>query len=174
MLHRGVFAIKGLCVGLIKEPSRKFCWWETWRTKYSVFHVRAIGPIQCHWLGFVGVKIKNTIWYVHTRFFLYKHHHYKHRQPQIWPKIKHHLSTSLSLTSLQHTNFVYANYFNFPIISVKINLSYNFGALNYSSLQIFKFLWLGYVIDEHDSLSYSTGKVLPYFSNKHRLSTIWG
>ena len=86
-----------------------------------------------------------------TRFFLYKHHHYKHRQPQIWPKIKHHLSTSLSLTSLQHTNFVYANYFNFPIISVKINLSYNFGALNYSSLQIFKFLWLGYTIDEHKS-----------------------
>ena len=40
-----------------------------------------------------------------TRFF-YKHHLYKHRQPRIWTKIKHHLSTSLSLTSLKHTNFV--------------------------------------------------------------------
>ena len=50
---------------LIKEASSNFCWWETWRTKYSVFQVRAIGPIQYHWLGSVGVKIKTTIWYIH-------------------------------------------------------------------------------------------------------------
>ena len=30
-----------------------------------VFHVREIGPIQYHWLGSVGVKIKTTIWYIH-------------------------------------------------------------------------------------------------------------
>ena len=88
-------------------------------------------------------------------FFLYKHNRYKNREPQIWPKIKHHLSTGLSLTSLQHTNFVYAIYFNSPIISVfsntKIHLSYNFGTLNYSSLRIFKILWLGYKMDGHKS-----------------------
>ena len=39
---------------------------------------------------------------VHALF--HKHHLYKHREPQIWPKTKHHLRTSLSLTSLQHTN----------------------------------------------------------------------
>ena len=33
-----------------------------------------------------------------TRFSFYKHHLYKHRETQIWPKIKHHLSTILSLT----------------------------------------------------------------------------
>ena len=50
---------------LIKEASSNFCWWKTWRAKYSVFQVREIGPIQYHWLGSVGVKIKTTIWYVH-------------------------------------------------------------------------------------------------------------
>ena len=40
----------------------------------------------------------------YTRFF-YKHHLYKHREPQIWQKVKHHLSTTLSLTSLLNTNF---------------------------------------------------------------------
>ena len=64
-------------------------------------------------------------------------------------------TTSPSLTSLQHKNFVYVNYLNFPTISVfsntKIHLSYKFGTLNYSSPQIFKFLWLGYFIDEHKS-----------------------
>ena len=32
--------------------------------------------------------------------FFYKHHLYKHRQPEIWPKNKHHPSTSPSLTSI--------------------------------------------------------------------------
>ena len=80
---------------------------------------------------------QNTSFQLIIHAFFYKHHHYKHREPQIWPKIKHHLSTSLSLSSQQHTNFVYANYFNFPIISVfsntKIHLSYTFGTLSYSS-----------------------------------------
>ena len=91
MLHRGGFAIKGLCVGLIKEASRKFCWWETWRTKYSVFHVRVIGPIQCHWLGCVGLKMKTTIWYINIQtqpssgilnipIFMHKNAFYRKRQ----------------------------------------------------------------------------------------------
>ena len=42
-----------------------------------------------------------------TRFF-YKHHLYKHRQPEIWPKIKHHPSTSPSLTFLEPINFVFS------------------------------------------------------------------
>ena len=90
-----------------------------------------------------------------TRFFLYKHHRYKHREPQIWPKIKHHLSTSLSLTSLQHTNLVCVNYLNFPNFTVfvdsKIHQSDSFHTLNHSSFKIFKFLWLRCTIDEHKS-----------------------
>ena len=39
--------------------------------------------------------------------FLYKHHFYTHRQPDIWPKPKHHPSTILSITLLTHTNFVF-------------------------------------------------------------------
>ena len=35
-----------------------------------------------------------------TRFFFYKHHRYKHRQPENWPKIKHRLSTIASLIVL--------------------------------------------------------------------------
>ena len=90
-----------------------------------------------------------------TRFFLYKHHRYKHREPLIWPKIKHHLSTSLSLTSLQHTNLVCASYLNFPnfnvFVNTKIHRSYSFRTLNHSSFKIFKFLWLGCTTDEHKS-----------------------
>ena len=41
---------------------------------------------------------------IHAVF--YKHSLYMHRQPEIWPKIKHHPSTSPSLTLLTHTNFV--------------------------------------------------------------------
>ena len=36
----------------------------------------------------------------HLHAFFYKHHLYKHRQPEIWPKNKHHPSTSPSLTSM--------------------------------------------------------------------------
>jgi len=39
----------------------------------------------------------------HTYFF--KHHCYKHRQPDIWPKNEHHPSTSPSLTSISTYNF---------------------------------------------------------------------
>ena len=91
MLCRGRFAIKGLCVGLIKEASSNFCWWETWRTRYSVFHVWVIGPIQCHWLGCVGLKMKTTIWYIHIQtqlssgilnvpIFMHKNAFYRKRQ----------------------------------------------------------------------------------------------
>ena len=41
---------------------------------------------------------------IHASFF-YKHHPYKHREPEIWPKIKHHLSTTLSLTFTFKYNF---------------------------------------------------------------------
>ena len=95
------------------------------------------------------------IFKINTRFFFYKHHHYKHREPYIWPKIKHHLSTSLSLTSLQHANLVCANYLNFlnftVYVNTKIHQSYSFHTLNHSSFKIFKFLWLGCTIDEHKS-----------------------
>ena len=37
--------------------------------------------------------------------FFYKHHRYKHRQPEIWPKNKHHPSTSPTSLQLPHTNF---------------------------------------------------------------------
>ena len=40
-----------------------------------------------------------------TRFF-YKHHLYKHREPENWPKVKHHLSTSPSLKSEQCNAFL--------------------------------------------------------------------
>ena len=95
-------------------------------------------------------------------FFLYKHHSYKHREPQIWPTIKHHLSTSLSLTQPQSHSVSHNTQILFVrIISIfqydqcfliiKIHLSYSFSTLDYSSLQIFKFLWLGYTIDGHKS-----------------------
>ena len=51
-------------------------------------------------------NMENILFFCNTRLIFYKHHLYKHREPQICPNIKHHLSTSLSLTSLQHTIFV--------------------------------------------------------------------
>ena len=40
--------------------------------------------------------------------FFYKHHLYKHRQPQICPKVKHHPSTNLSLKTFARINFYMA------------------------------------------------------------------
>ena len=52
-------------------------------------------------------KLKTTKM-IETKFLspgftlFYKHHFYKHCEPQIWRKIKHHLSTIPSLTSLSY------------------------------------------------------------------------
>ena len=52
---------------------------------------------------------------------------------------------------------------------ILVGISYNFSTLNYSSLKIFKFLWLGYTIDEHKSFKVRIAclslakKCYPYF-----------
>ena len=50
-------------------------------------------------------RFRNSLWNSGSTRFFYKHHHYKHHQPIIWPKNKHHPSTSPSLTSIFTYNF---------------------------------------------------------------------
>ena len=155
--------ILAIALTALKNGSKPFDGNQTKRTKIGqlgktrlqslpqpfVAHLLLSGPWRSVFLSFSPRYQRNT------RLFFCKHRRYKHRQPQIWPKIKHHLSTSLSLTSLQHTNLVCANYLNFPNFTVfgntKIQQSYSFHTLNHSSFKIFKFLWLGCTIDEHKS-----------------------
>ena len=45
------------------------------------------------------------LYYNRKHAFFYKHLCYKHRQPEIWPKNKHHPSTTPSLTSITAYKF---------------------------------------------------------------------
>ena len=47
----------------------------------------------------------NQGWYSSYTLFFYKHHRYKHRQPEIWPKNKHHPCTSPNPSSISTYNF---------------------------------------------------------------------
>ena len=70
--------------------------YETWRFQWYQNHLY-YNLFPC-WL-----KIGHTLLPLHA--FFYKHHRYKHRQSEIWPKNKHHPSTSPSLTSISTYNF---------------------------------------------------------------------
>ena len=113
--------------------------------------------------------------------FFYKHHLYKHRETQIWPKIKHHLSTILSLTWLWHTIFSFQFFESSKFLCFNYHTIFHFYFLwtqNYSPHQIIVF---GFAINWYQLTNcrlhelgtvWSLWNSLIITRSKHRLSTV--
>ena len=66
-------------------------------------------------MNILKVYVMNNFWMKFVSTLFYKHHFYKHRQPEICPNPKHQPSTNPRLTLLEHINFCVL-YFLFSII----------------------------------------------------------
>ena len=121
------------------------------------------------------LKMDNQSWI--TRF-VYKHHLYKHRETQIWPKIRRHLShrltspwhTIFSFQIFQSSKFFCFNYHHFPLLFLWTQ--------NYSPRQIIVF---GFAINWYQltncrlhelGTAWSLWISIIIIRSKHRLNTV--